>query len=320
MTRAPTVASGAVIRALLIIPMWLGGGRLAFAYTPTSLTAGELACEQKTSGIVAKAWVNITKCQARCDAGAVAGKNPAGDCRYPWGGNTLACVEKAKTKTRAGITSRCANACPACYDSTGNCNAATGLDQWLANDINNNPPDVGVEIFASFLYDELTCADENTLTVAEARCRERLGVFGAKYLTAFSRCLARCRRAQASGYLPLSPDPCRPPATDQATADCYDSTRLAFARRCTAVCPDPPDCGGHVCYGGINGGNPCTTNTQCPGSFCEGPLFRDCFDWSSYFESEALYLDRIPAPFETEGQSLVFCPSPSGAFLDPEPW
>jgi hypothetical protein len=67
----------------------------------------------------------------------------------------------------------------------------------------------------------------------------------------------------------------------------------------------------------VNGGNPCTTTAECPGSFCEGPTFQQCFDRAGEAELEAFYYDAIPPPFPTEGESLVFCPaSPAGAFLE----
>jgi hypothetical protein len=47
------------------------------------------------------------------------------------------------------------------------------------------------------------------------------------------------------------------------------------------------------------------------------PNFPHCFDSAVGLPRRTrFYYDRIPAPFPTDGESLVFCPSPSGAFLD----
>lgn len=305
-------------RSLLVLGLLVAATGSAFAYTPTSLTAAEAKCQQATAKAVGAGWARMTKCQAQCDKSALAGKNPASDCQFPWGGATLSCIEKAKTRTRTAITSHCVAGCPTCYDSGGDCDASSHLDQWVANDINFNRPDVGDEIFVSFLYDQFACADENTLTTHEALCRDTVPVLVGRHVVAFLKCLSRCRYAQFKGALPLSPDPCVPPTAEPTTLACYQSARAKFDAKCQTVCADPPDCGGRVCYDGSNAGNPCTNNTQCPGSFCEGPRFLQCFDWEGDAEHSALYYDRIPPPFSTQGESLVFCPSPSGAFLDDE--
>ena len=304
-------------RSLLVLSL-LAAAAPTFAYTPTSLTAAEAKCQQATAKAVGAGWARMTKCQAQCDKSALVGKNPASDCQFPWGGATLACIEKAKTRTRATITSHCAAGCPACYDSGGDCDASAHLDQWVATDINMNRPDVADEIFVSFLYDDFACADENTLTTHEALCRDAVPVLVGRHVAAFLKCLSRCRYAQFKGALPLSPDPCVPPTAEPTTFACYQAARAKFDARCQTVCADPPDCGGLVCYGGSNAGNPCANTAECPGSFCEGPRFSQCFDWEGDAEFSALYYDRIPPPFSTQGESLVFCPSPSGAFLDDE--
>jgi len=278
------------VRAFLTAVLLCASGGLAFAYDPTSLSRDEVRCELSTSRAVGRAWAHMAKCQARCDAGALAGKNAASDCELPWGGATLGCINMAKAKARATITSKCASACPSCYDSGNNCDAQNHLDQWVAKDINGNRPDVGVEIFVSLHYsNELSCADQNTLTPTEAKCREAVDVLVGKHVAAVLKCLGRCRAAQAKGALPLDPDPCVPPSTESNTAACYGAARDKFEARCGSACADPPDC---------------------------APGFALCFDWASAAEADAFYYDRIPAPFPTEGESLVFCPSPSGAFLD----
>jgi hypothetical protein len=104
------------------------------------------------------------------------------------------------------------------------------------------------------------------------------------------KCLGRCRAAQAKGVLPLDPDPCVPPGAEPHTAACYTAARDRFQARCVSACADVPDC---------------------------VPNFPHCFESAAAAEADAFYYDRIPAPFPTEGASLVFCPSPSGAFLDP---
>src|SRR5262249_18556914 len=162
------------------------------------------------------------------DRGALAGRNQASDCQFPWGGSTLTCIEKAKARTRSGITSHCAKGCPTCYDSANNCDPTAHLDQWVANDINMNPPDVGDEIFISFLYEELACTDENTLTPHEAKCRDTVPGLIGRHVAAFLKCLSRCRYAQFQGTLPLSPDPCVPPNAELNTAACYQEARHTF--------------------------------------------------------------------------------------------
>src|SRR6516164_3133057 len=149
-------------RSLLVLSLLVASAGPTFAYTPTSLTAAEA---------VGAGWARMTKCQAQCDKSALVGKDPASDCQFPWGGSTLACIEKAKAKTRATITSHCAAGCPTCYDSGGDCDASSHLDQWVATDINMNRPDVADEIFVSFLYDQFACTDQNNLTTHEASCR-----------------------------------------------------------------------------------------------------------------------------------------------------
>jgi hypothetical protein len=288
----------------------------ASAYDPTSLTPGQARCEAGAAKVIGKAWTTMLKCQARCDAGAAAGKNPASDCQLPWGGATLACIEKAKGSANGAFGSRCGGGCPACYDSGGNCDAVSHLDKWIAKEINGNRPADSVEIFVSLLYDQYACTDENTLTAGELRCRDTIARMMGKQVATILGCLTRCRAKQAKGVLPLAPDPCVQPTAEPATAACYLDAANRFDTKCNAACSDPPDCGGQFCYGGGNAGNPCSTNSECPGSFCEGPRFAACFDWEGYAETEAFYYDSIPAPFATEGQSLLFCPSPSGAFLD----
>jgi hypothetical protein len=304
-------------RSLLVLSL-LAAAAPTFAYTPTSLTAAEAKCQQSTAKAVGAGWARMTKCQAQCDKSALVGKNPASDCQFPWGGATLACIEKAKTRTRTAITSHCAAGCPTCYDSGGDCDASAHLDQWVANDINMNRPDVADEIFVSFLYDEFACTDQNTLTTHETLCRDAVPVLVGRHVAAFLKCLSRCRYAQFKGELPLSPDPCVPPTAEPTTFACYQAARAKFDAKCQTVCADPPDCGGNVCFGGSNAGNPCTSSAECPSSFCEGPTFSQCFDWEGRAEHSAVYYDRIPPPFPNQGASLVFCPSPSGAFLDDE--
>jgi hypothetical protein len=304
-------------RSVLGLALLVACAGSASAYAPASLTLGEAKCQQTTSKAVGKAWTSMTKCQTRCDAGALAGKNAASDCQYPWGGATLACIQKAKAKTSGLITRRCTDNCPPCYDSGGNCDAASNLDQWVAKEHNGNRPADGVEIFVSFGYEAFACTDENTLTLSERKCRDTVPVLAAKHTAAFLRCLTRCRGAQVKGALPIDPDPCIPPGAEPDTAACYQAARDKFEAKCGNACADPPDCGGLVCYGGSNVGNPCTTTAECPESFCQGPTFQHCFDWSGNAEFTAFYYNAIPAPFPTEGESLIFCPaSPGGAFLD----
>src|SRR6185369_7938813 len=101
----------------------------------------------------------------------------------------------AKAKARATITSKCASACPSCYDSGNNCDAQNHLDQWVAKDINGNRPDVGVEIFVSLHYsNELSCADQNTLTPTEAKCREAVDVLVGKHVAAVRSTTTGSRR------------------------------------------------------------------------------------------------------------------------------
>jgi hypothetical protein len=266
-------------------------GAVALGYDPTGLSGAETKCQQGVSKGVAKAWRKMTKCQARCDAKAFAGGNPS-DCEYPWGGETLACIDRAVDSGNRAIAKRCETSCPACYDAGGNCDpSGGGFSAWVANEINMNPPLDSVEIFVSLEYTyNLACTDQNTLEAPEAACRADMDAIGGKYFAAVSKCLAKCRYAQAKGKVALDPDPCRPPAADPSTANCYAKARDKFDVQCAARCADPPDCG--------------------PGGF---PA---CFDWAQRIESNSLYYDRVPAPFATEGASLVFCPSPSGAFLD----
>src|SRR5262249_46690436 len=293
-------------RLVLALSLLVAAAGPTFAYTPTSLTAAEAKCQQTTANAVGAGWAGMTKCEAQCDRSALVGKNPASDCQFPWGGATRACIEKAKARTRAAVTSHCATGCPTCFDSGNDCDASSHLDQWVATDINMNRPDVGDEIFVSFLYDRFSCTDENTLTTHEALCRDAVPVLVGRHVAAFLKCLSRCRYAQFKGALPLSPDPCVPPTAERTTFACYQAARANFEARCQTVCADPPDCGGLVCDGGSNAGNPCTINADCPGSFCEGPTFSQCFDWEGNAEHSALYYDRIPAPFSTQGESLVF--------------
>src|SRR5580765_7493242 len=107
----------------------------ASAYAPGSLTAGEAKCQQAASKAVGKAWASMAKCQARCDASALAGRNAASDCQYPWEGATLGCIGRRRQDQRRDHAP-CTGNCPPCYDSGGNCNAASNLDQWVAKDIN----------------------------------------------------------------------------------------------------------------------------------------------------------------------------------------
>ena len=97
-------------------------------------------------------------------------------------------------------------------------------------------------------------------------------------------------RHPAKGGLPLSPDVCRPGSNlDSSTAACYQKAFDTFDLKCPRICPDPPDC----------------------------VAFPSCSDWRDRIAANALYFDRIPAPFPTEGASLIYCPaSPSGAFVD----
>lgn len=277
--------------ALLALAAVALSGRVTLAYDPTGLGKPETKCQQAVSKSVGKTWQKMTKCQARCDEGAQAGHNSAADCEFPWGGTTLTCIQNAAAKGNLAITKKCAGGCPACYDGGGNCDALAGFGAWVGNEINGNRPIDSVEIFVSLEYTyNLLCTDQNTLDPAEAACRADLDALGGKYLAAVGKCLGKCRAGQAKGKIVLSPDPCRLPASDPKTAACYAAALAKFDAKCAVVCADPPDCG--------------------PG------VFPQCFDWAQRIEANALYYDRIPAPFPTEGASLVFCPSPSGAFLE----
>jgi hypothetical protein len=220
----------------------------------------------------------MAKCQARCDAGTYAGKNPASDCEYPWGGATLACIDKAANAGDLAIVKRCAVGCPACYDAGANCDSTSGgFSAWVASEINQHTPIDSVEIFVSLEYTySLVCSDENTLEPAEAACRAGMDAAGGKYFVAFSKCLAKCRYAQVKGQLALDLDPCRPPAADPSTASCYAKARAKFDAKCVASCQDPPDCG--------------------PG------VFPACFDWAQRIELNSLYYDRIPSPSPPGGE------------------
>ena len=152
--------------------------------------------------------------------------------------------------------------------------------------MSNAPRD---RVSLDWTYD-LNCTDQNTLELGEVKCRVALEKEGAKLFYKYSKCLSKCRAIQAKGGLPLSPDVCRPGSNlDSSTAACYQKAFDTFDLKCPRICPDPPDC----------------------------VAFPSCSDWRDRIAANALYFDRIPAPFPTEGASLIYCPaSPSGAFVD----
>jgi hypothetical protein len=285
------------------------------SYDPSGLTRGQEKCEQSVSKAMGKTWASIARCQAKCDAGAQVGSNPASDCLGPpWGtGKTQACVSKAKAKGVRVIDKGCAGGCPACYDAGGNCDASAGFGVWVAQEVNMQRPVDAAEAqeYLHWIYG-IAC-DDPSLQPAEAACRETVEAAGGKLFAADMKCLAKCRHLQFKGALPLSPNPCLPfVGIDQRTTACFGKANSKFLAACNASCSDPPDCPGH-CVGGSQSGNPCTSTVDCPGGGCAGP-FPSCDSFADDFLEQVLGFDASTTSLD---RNLLFCPaSASGAFVD----
>ena len=182
---------------------------LAWASHDPDISDDESKCQLGTSLAIGKFVTDKAKCITKCEKGARKEPplNPDSDCVSPFGGATLACVQKAEGKAEGLEQSKCAKDCPECY---------TGGDCAADADARVTAAEAQVDGIATLVY----CDDSGSgdgLTDAEAKCQDTV----AKTLSNFAKkklnCYSKCRKAEHKGTTP--PGTCLP-ATEEKAAAC----------------------------------------------------------------------------------------------------
>lgn len=128
-------------------------------------------------------------------------------------------------------------------------------------------------------YPVVFCNDSSSpdgLTLVEARCRESAAVAATKFAADLAKCYSKCHLLEFKTKIPLGS--CVPPnPLDAKTADCKAKAIAKSSATIAAKCPDPPEC----------------LAPHLP-----------------------TLVQPIAANLTENYDSLVFCYSPSGAFLD----
>ena len=225
-------------------------------------TPDELRCQAGRARRVSVGLVaGEAACLRRCYRHAARAGLPPDECRAPFSGRTLACLEAIERRTAAGLFGRaCKRDCPECYPSCGADTAASEVDYTAAQ----------VRLAALAVH----CSRGDR---AETRCQDTVAKLLPRFAAAKALCLIQCHVAGGDARR------CDPTTGfDPLTTRCIDvaATRTAAAidRRCEAA------------RGGAKPG---------------------CFGTSTGASWVQLVAGVVDA-----GQPVLFCGSPSGAFVE----
>lgn len=154
----------------------------------------------------------------------------------PYGGKTLACVQKVDDKVQATLSTKCVSdgtaddSCPECYENAlGSCTDAIASAGLL---------DLGIDQ----LVDEIFCDDSGSgdqLSKVESKCRQTLAAALAKMAATADGCYAKCVKREAKGKTDGS---CDPVADDTKTAACLTKAHDKAVTAIDKKCSDRPDC------------------------------------------------------------------------------
>ena len=225
-------------------------------------TAEELRCQAGRARHVSVGLVGgEASCLRRCYRHAARAGIPPDECRAPFSGRTLACIQAIERRTVAELFGRaCRRDCPECYPSCGADTATSEVDYTAGQ----------VRLAALTVY----CSQgDRTVT----RCQDTVAKVLSRFAAAKATCLIQCHLAGGEARR------CDPTTGfDPVTTRCID---VAAARTAAAI--------DRRCETARGGAKPA------------------CFGTSTGSSWVALVAGVVDA-----GQPVLFCGSPSGAFVD----
>lgn len=203
------------------------------------ITDDEAACQVGTAFAVWKAVYARAKCLVACHKAARGGGGDIADCTAPFGGETFGCITAAEAKGEAGEKKKCAKDCPECF-SGGDCHTDAAVR--IAR-VSQQVDNVAVDVY---------CDDSGSpdgVNAREGRCQDITAKYLTKYAYARLKCLAKCRKSEHAGKVPLGN--CGPvDPLDPKTAECVAGARgrtvANIDKQCEAsIAPsaDEPECG-----------------------------------------------------------------------------
>jgi pimeloyl-ACP methyl ester carboxylesterase len=199
----------------------------------------ELECETATSKALAKFVKAKGKCVEKCLKGRRKGGGPYDDCRAPYGGETAACIadpEKgAEAKAREKIAKRCADACPACYATGGNCPEGAAFVAATEEHVDDLGPLI-----------HCLEAEGATPDKAQAKCEDGVAKHLIKFTGAKAKCYDKCVAREFKGKLPAGSCTAGDPA-DADTRACIQKAETKAAEKIDEDCGKPgakPACHG----------------------------------------------------------------------------
>ncbi len=230
MSARPLFACFAVLSLVLVT-------RAPVFALPEALSKGEIGCQ----AAINKALAGYGKARGNCVAGCEKKTPSAPDCAAPFGGKTLACVQKADAKLAAVLAKKCTSAgndddtCPECFEQVnGSCaafgTAVSARSVTLTEDIT----------------DTIFCNDSGSpdgLTKAEAKCQKTLVSGLASFVNAVTKCASNCLKNERKAKTDAS---CNPEGLlflsgDSKTVECVLKAFFKLSS-VTGKCVDQPEC------------------------------------------------------------------------------
>lgn len=209
---------------------------------PEALSKTEVGCQATINKALPAYGKARTACIASCEK-----KTPhSADCRAPFGGKTLECVQKALTKVATAITKKCTSSgndddsCPECFESiSGTCDAFGTAMTAKATALTD-------DLTSTVLCDD--SASPDGLTKAEAKCQKTLIAAMTKFVASATKCATNCLKNERKGKTDGS---CNPAgflnlAGDSKTVQCVAFKAFfklsAATTKCEAPEGDAPEC------------------------------------------------------------------------------